>query len=521
MARREINAVHALGKLPILVGGTGLYFNSLIKGIAPVPPIDWEVRREVRAAGVEANRTRLIEHDPDAAARLHPADTLRTARALEVVLSTGKTLAEWQDRREGGIGAEISLRPLILLPPRDWLYERCDQRFSTMIENGAIDEVKALLQRSLDLPCRPCAHRRARDRGFVDGEIDREEAIPAQQVTATMPHANIPGSRISRRPKGPLHRPSKEPASSGVELLARTPSPAPWISCARPNRPLPLAAKRWQSSASATRPGAGVNLHDSGIDIVVGLRGGSSSATEAEAHGLQTALVEKAVASADVIMLLAPDEILAALYSEIEPHIRGGAALGFSHGLAIHFGPIEPRDDLDVFMVAPKGPGSALRTLFQDGKGMIGLWAIAQDRSGAARELALAYGRAVGCAREGLIASSFAEECEADLFNEGAVVWGAVPEILVAGFDTLVAGGISEEVAFLECVGELKLISELIEERGIAGMREAISNTPSSARLWRQEDRRCGVAADERAFAKSGGRFAEELKREEAKAIRG
>jgi len=220
-----------------------------------------------------------------------------------------------------------------------------------------------------------------------------------------------------------------------------------------------------------------LNLKDSGIDVVVGLRGSSASASEAQAAGLEVALVEDAVASADVIMFLAPDEALGGIYKEVEPRIQEGAAIGFSHGLAIHFGFIEPRADLDAYLVAPKGPGTALRSLYQQGKGMVALWSVAQDASGGAKDLALAYGKAVGCARAGLIASTFGEECEADLFNEGAVVWGAVPEILIAGFDTLVEAGISPEVAFLECVGELKLIAELIEARGIAGMREAISNT--------------------------------------------
>jgi len=220
-----------------------------------------------------------------------------------------------------------------------------------------------------------------------------------------------------------------------------------------------------------------LNLLDSGIDVVVGLRGGSGSAIEAEAAGLQVALLEKAAASADVVLLLAPDEILGDLYSEIEPHLRHGAALGFSHGLAIHFDYVQPRADLDVYLVAPKGPGTALRTLYQAGKGMVALWAVAQDATGNARDIALAYGRAIGCARAGLIASSFGEEAVADLFNENAVVWGGVPELLRAGFETLVEAGMSPEVAYLECVGELKLIAELIEARGIAGMREAISNT--------------------------------------------
>lgn len=220
-----------------------------------------------------------------------------------------------------------------------------------------------------------------------------------------------------------------------------------------------------------------LNLKDSGIDVVVGLRGGSGSTIEAEEAGLETALIEHAVASADVVMLLAPDEIHGALYREIEPRLREGAALGFSHGLSVRFGFVEPRADLDVFLIAPKGPGTALRSLYLQGKGMIALWAVERDATGNSRSIALAYGRAIGCGRAGLIESSFAEEAEADLFNEQAVVWGGVPELLIAGFDTLVAGGVSPEVAYLECVGELKLIAELIEARGIAGMREAISNT--------------------------------------------
>ena len=242
--------------------------------------------------------------------------------------------------------------------------------------------------------------------------------------------------------------------------------------------PAPLVGKRVAILGYGNQGRAqALNLHDSGIDVVVGLRGGSGSTVEAESAGLDTALLDAAVGSADIVMMLAPDEIHHALYREIEPNLRDGAALGFSHGLSIRFGFIEPRADLDVFLLAPKGPGTALRSLYQQGKGMIALWAVHQDRSSRAGAIALAYGRAIGCARAGLIASSFAEEAEADLFNEQAVVWGGVPELLVAGFETLVAGGISPEVALLECVGELKLIAELIDDRGIAGMREAISNT--------------------------------------------
>jgi len=260
------------------------------------------------------------------------------------------------------------------------------------------------------------------------------------------------------------------------------------------------------------------NLKDSGIDIVVGLRGGSGSTIDAEAAGLQTELVEDAVRSADVVMMLAPDEIHAALYAEIEPRLREGAALGFSHGLSIRFGFVKPRADLDVFLVAPKGPGTALRSLYQQGKGMIGLWAVEQDSTGNARAIALAYGRAVGCGRAGLIASSFAEEAEADLFNEQAVVWGGVPELLIAGFDTLVAGGVSPEVAYLECVGELHLIAELIEARGIAGMKEAISNTAElGAFLGGKRIIDAGVRqrmAEVLAEVRAGG-FAEQLRDEE------
>ncbi|MDL2340853.1 MAG: ketol-acid reductoisomerase, partial [Pseudomonadota bacterium] len=191
--------------------------------------------------------------------------------------------------------------------------------------------------------------------------------------------------------------------------------------------------------------------------------------------------------------------------------------LGFSHGLSIRFGFVEPRADLDVFMVAPKGPGTALRALYTEGKGMIALWAVERDVSGKAGGIALAYARALGCGRAGLIQSSFAEEAEADLFNEQAVVWGGVPALLEAGFQTLVAGGCSPEVAYLECVGELKLIADLIEARGIAGMREAISNTAELGAVLggpkivdrALRERMARILVEVRA-----GKFAEALRRE-------
>ena len=242
--------------------------------------------------------------------------------------------------------------------------------------------------------------------------------------------------------------------------------------------PTPLARKRVAILGFGNQGRAqALNLNDSGVNLVVGLRHGSPSEAAARVAGLDTALIANAVTGADLVMMLAPDEVLGDLYRDIEPRLRHGAALGFSHGLAVHFGMIAPRADLDVIMVAPKGPGTALRSLFTEGRGMVALWAVAQDASGQAGALALAYGRAIGCARAGLMASSFAEECEADLFNEGAVVWGAVPEILIAGFDILVEAGVAPEIAYMECVDELKLIADLIEARGIAGMREAISNT--------------------------------------------
>jgi ketol-acid reductoisomerase len=283
--------------------------------------------------------------------------------------------------------------------------------------------------------------------------------------------------------------------------------------------PLPLQGKRVAILGYGNQGRAqALNLHDSGIDVVVGLRGGSGSTIEAEAAGLRTALVEDAVAAADVVMMLAPDEIHQALHEEIAPSLREGAALGFSHGLSVRFGFVTPRPDIDVFLIAPKGPGTALRSLYEQGKGMIALWAVAQDATGQARDIALAYGKAIGSGRAGLIASSFAEEAEADLFNEQAVVWGAVPELLAAGFDTLVAAGISPEVAYLECVGELNLIAELIEARGIAGMREAISNTAElGATLGGRRIVDAGVRKrmEEVLGEVRAGRFAAELRDEE------
>lgn len=185
LARAEISNVHESGRLPILVGGTGLYLRTLVEGIAPVPAVAPDIRRQVRNSPVEDNRRRLAELDPQAAARLGPADGSRIARALEVILSSGRPLATWQERREGGIGGQVELRPLILLPPRDWLYRRCDLRFERMFEGGAVEEVKRLLAREL-----PYALPVMRAIGvkqiatFLAGEIGREQAIAlGQQAT--------------------------------------------------------------------------------------------------------------------------------------------------------------------------------------------------------------------------------------------------------------------------------------------------------------------------------------------------
>lgn len=182
MARAEVADAHSKGRLPILVGGTGLYIRTLLEGIAPVPRIDHHVRERVRAQSIGQNRAELQEVDANAAARLHPADTSRIARALEVVLSTGRTLADWQRKREGGIGDAVDLRPIVLLPPRDWLYKRCNERFAEMVGDGAIEEARALLARALNpsLPVMRAIGLRE-IAACLAGEIGREEMIARGQ----------------------------------------------------------------------------------------------------------------------------------------------------------------------------------------------------------------------------------------------------------------------------------------------------------------------------------------------------
>ncbi len=221
-----------------------------------------------------------------------------------------------------------------------------------------------------------------------------------------------------------------------------------------------------------------LNLKDSGVAVTVALPAGSRRREAAAAEGFALMTAAEAAAQADVVILLAADEDHGRIYAEeIAPHLREGAALGFAHGLSIRFGLIKPRADLDVFLVAPKGPGTALRADYQRGSGLIALFAVAQDASGGAEALALSYAAAIGSGRVGILPTSFAEECEADLFNEQAVLWGAIPELIHAGFETLVEAGFSPEIAYFECLTEVKLLADLIYERGIAGMRKAISNT--------------------------------------------
>jgi len=220
------------------------------------------------------------------------------------------------------------------------------------------------------------------------------------------------------------------------------------------------------------------NLKDSGVDVCVGLREGSSSIEKAKSAGLEVKSVSEAVSSADVIMLLAPDEHQSVLYkNEIEPNIKNGATLAFAHGFNIHFKQIIPRNDLDVIMVAPKGPGHLVRATYVGGGGVPSLIAIFQDASGNAKELALSYASANGGGRAAIIETTFKEETETDLFGEQTVLCGGITSLIQAGFETLVEAGYAPEMAYFECLHETKLIVDLIYEGGIANMRYSISNT--------------------------------------------
>jgi ketol-acid reductoisomerase len=221
-----------------------------------------------------------------------------------------------------------------------------------------------------------------------------------------------------------------------------------------------------------------LNLHDSRQEVVVGLRAGSASRDQARRDGLRVASVPDAVAKADVVMFLIPDEEQPAVYMrDVVEHLRPGVALAFSHGFGIHFGTIVPPADVDVIMIAPKGPGRLVRTEYEAGRGVPCLVAVHQDATGNARATAMAYAAAIGGGRAGILQTSFREETETDLFGEQAVLCGGMSALVTAGFETLTEAGYAPEMAYFECLHEVKLIVDLMYERGIEGMRDAISNT--------------------------------------------
>jgi ketol-acid reductoisomerase len=221
------------------------------------------------------------------------------------------------------------------------------------------------------------------------------------------------------------------------------------------------------------------NLRDSGVnEVVVALRPGSASAPKAENAGFEIMANAEAAKWADIVMILAPDELQAALYnSELRPNMREGTALAVAHGLSIHFRLIEPRPDMDVFMIAPKGPGHTVRSEYLRGNGVPCLVAVEQNPSGNALELALSYASAIGGGRAGVIETTFREECETDLFGEQSVLCGGLTALILAGWETLVEAGYAPEMAYFECLHEVKLIVDLMYEGGIANMRYSVSNT--------------------------------------------
>jgi ketol-acid reductoisomerase len=229
-----------------------------------------------------------------------------------------------------------------------------------------------------------------------------------------------------------------------------------------------------------------LNLKDSGVEVVVGLREGSSSVEKAQADGLEVLSIADAASQGDIVMVLLPDEKQAEIWeAEIADGIAPGNLLLFAHGFSIHFGQIEPSSEVDVGMVAPKSPGHLVRRQFKDGNGVPGLVAIHQDATGDARDLVLAYAKGIGCTRAGVIETSFREETETDLFGEQAVLCGGVTELVRAGYETLVDAGYDPRLAYFECLHELKLIVDLMYEKGISGMRYSISNTAEYGDLTR------------------------------------
>ncbi len=229
-----------------------------------------------------------------------------------------------------------------------------------------------------------------------------------------------------------------------------------------------------------------LNAKESGADVVVGLRTESKSWQEAKDAGLEVATPAEAAAQADLVVMLVPDQTQKEIYYDsIEANLKPGSALVFAHGFNIHFGMIEPREDVDVFMVAPKGPGHLVRRVYTEGGGVPALIAIHQDATGNALALGLAYADAIGSAKAGVIETTFGEETETDLFGEQVVLCGGLSELIRAGFDTLVDAGYQPEIAYFECLHEVKLIVDLIHEKGISGMRHSISDTAEYGDLSR------------------------------------
>ncbi len=220
------------------------------------------------------------------------------------------------------------------------------------------------------------------------------------------------------------------------------------------------------------------NLHESGVNVVVGLRKGSSSWAKAEAAGLKVMEVEPAAEAADIVMMLVPDEVAADIYNkQVAPHMKEGNVLCFAHGFNIHFGFVKPASNIDVIMIAPKGPGHTVRSQYLEGKGVPSLIAVAQDYSGHAKDYALAYASGIGAGRAGILETTYREETETDLFGEQAVLCGGVTELMKAGFETLVEAGYAPEMAYFETIHEMKLIVDLINNGGFGFMRYSISNT--------------------------------------------
>ena len=230
-----------------------------------------------------------------------------------------------------------------------------------------------------------------------------------------------------------------------------------------------------------------LNLHESGVDVIVGLRENSSSWDEAEDAGLRVETPDVAAAEADIVKMLVPDTVQPAVYEAIEDGLEAGDTLQFAHGFNIHYGQIRPPEDVDVTMVAPKSPGHLVRRTYERGEGVPGLIAVYQDATGDAKERSLAYAQAIGCTRAGVVETTFQEEVETDLFGEQAVLCGGVTELMKMGYETLVDAGYSPEMAYFECMNEMKLIVDLIYEGGLMGMWNSVSDTAEYGGLTRGE----------------------------------